>query len=72
MAGRAKKTAPAPQKEAERGQKISIEKLRRSCGELFGVSRSTFDGATAGLAEKKYSVKEMEKIINDFLSQEVK
>ena len=70
------KTAAAPRPKAataeERELQISIEKLRRSCEKMYGISLSTFDGATAHLSGEKYSVKEMQKIIDDFLSQEVK
>ena len=56
------KAAPAP--EAAEGRKIPIEKLRRSCVKLFGVTPSTFDGATVGYKpEEKFTVAEMGDII---------
>lgn len=40
-------------------RKIPLEKLRRSCVKLFGVTLSTFDGATAGLSGK-FTIAEMQ------------
>lgn len=64
MASKAKASAPAPKAEVER--KIPIEKLRRSCVKLFGVTPSTFDGATAGLAGK-FTAAEMQERIDKWL-----
>ena len=58
---------PAPAK-AER--KIPLDKLRKSCVKLFGVTPSTFDGATVGLAGK-FSVAEMQEIINKWLNKPI-
>lgn len=52
-------------------KKIPIEKLRRSCLKLFGITPSTFDGATVGLTGS-YTVKEIEAIIKKWLNKEVK
>lgn len=58
---------------AKREKKIPIENLRRSCVKLFGVSPSTFDGATHGLpAGSKYTVEEMKATIDKWLEKEVK
>lgn len=65
-----KKTVPAAAEKKER--KIPLEKLRRSCVKLFGISPSTFDGAAVGLTESKYTVKEMRAIIDKWLKKEVK
>ena len=73
MAKGTTKTSPAqPKTTEERELEVSIEKLRRSCDKLYGISLSTFDGATAGLPGKKYSPKEMKAIIDEFLAKEVK
>ena len=48
-------TAPA-QFEAEK--RYTVDKLRGNCRRLFGVSTSTFAGATYGMTGK-YTVKEM-------------
>lgn len=53
------------------GRKIPIEKLRRSSGKLFGITLSTFDGATVGLTGR-YTVAEMQAIITKWLKKEVK
>ena len=65
-----KKTVPAAAEKKER--KIPLEKLRRSCVKLFGISPSTFDGAAVGLTESKYTVGEMKAIIDKWLAKEVK
>lgn len=64
MVNKTKAATPAPK--AEEGRKIPIEKLRRSCVNLFGVTPSTFDGATAGLTGK-YTVAEMQVHIDKWL-----
>ena len=48
-------------------KKIPLDKLRRSCVKLFGVTPSTFDGATVGLTGKKFTVAEMQEIIDRWL-----
>lgn len=64
-------------KEAEAGvtkatpQKFPLEKLAAGCKTLFGVSSSTFAGATAGMTGD-YSVAEMKEHINKWLKKEVK
>lgn len=75
----ATKTEKSPQPAAETAEKtaekaerkIPLENLRRSCVKLFGVSFSTFDGATVGLSGK-YTVNEMRDIIDAWLRKEVK
>jgi hypothetical protein len=52
-------------------RKVPIEKLRRSCVKLFGVTPSTFDGATVGLTGK-YTIEEMQTTIDSWLKKEVK
>lgn len=51
--------------------KFSIEKLRANCKKLFGVSVSTFDGATYGL-NGEYTVADMKSIISKWQNKEVK
>lgn len=65
MAKKTKAAAPVEEPTAER--KIPIEKLRRSCVKLFGVTPSTFDGATVGL-EGKFTVTEMQAHIDKWLN----
>ena len=46
---------------------FSLERLAKDCRELFGVSASTFVGATCKIAaDKKYTKAEMQKIIDDW------
>jgi hypothetical protein len=63
-----KTTATAPTTKAER--KIPIDKLRRSCVKLFGVTPSTFDGATVGLTGA-FTVEEMQARIDTWLNTPV-
>lgn len=57
------KSVPSP--------KFSIEKLRENCQKLFGISRSTFDGAASGL-KNEYTVSEMKDIISKWMKKEAK
>ncbi len=66
MASKTKAAAPDETKE----RKIPIEKLRRSCVKLFGVTPSTFDGATVGIAGK-FTVAEMQAHIEKWLNTPV-
>lgn len=52
-------------------QKFPLEKLAAGCRTLFGVSASTFAGATAGMSGD-YSVVEMKDHIDKWLKKEVK
>lgn len=72
MANKNKATAPAAAetKAAPVERKIPIEKLRRSCLKLFGVTPSTFDGATVGLTGK-FTVEEMQAHIDKWLKTPV-
>ena len=47
--------------------KYAVEKLRENSTVLFGVSRSTFDGAMYGYAKKEYTKKEAKAIIDECL-----
>lgn len=47
----------APEK-AGAEKKFAVDKLRENCRQLFGVSTSTFDGATYGMTGK-YTVEEL-------------
>lgn len=51
-------------------KKYSIESLRASCGTLFGVSTSTFDGATYGV-DDSVSIDEAKKLITDFKNKKI-
>lgn len=63
-----KAAAAAPAAAAKR---FPVDRLREKCFKLFGVTISTFDGATYGL-DGKYTVEEMKKIIADWQKKEVK
>lgn len=65
----AKNNATAtPTKEAA---KFTVGKLRENCLTLFGVTTSTFDGATHGL-DGEYTVEEMNKKIAEWQNKEAK
>ena len=49
--------------------KFTIEALRKHCYELFGITSSTFDGATYGL-EGPLTKAEAQKAINKWLGKE--
>ncbi len=51
-------------------RKIPLDKLRRSCVKLFGVTPSTFDGATVGLTGS-FTVDEMKARITAWLNKPV-
>lgn len=51
--------------------KFPLEKLRENCLKLFGVTQSTFDGASHGLSGE-YTVSEMKKIIAVWQNKEAK
>lgn len=51
--------------------KFSIATLRKNCVKIFGVSSSTFDGATHGI-DGEYTVKEMKSVIDKWHKKEVK
>jgi hypothetical protein len=51
-------------------RKIPIDKLRRSSFKLFGVTPSTFDGATVGLTGT-FTVEEMQARIDVWLNTPV-
>lgn len=57
--------------QSETEQKYTVDKLRENCRRLFGVSTSTFAGATYGMTGK-YSVKEMRSHIDAWGKKGVK
>ncbi len=52
-------------------QKYKISQLRANCRVLFGISTSTFDGATYGLTGT-YTIKEMQAHIDTWKKKGVK
>lgn len=59
MASKEKATvAAAAPARAGTGKKYPVAKLRPNCRQLFGISTSTFDGATYGLTGD-YTVEEL-------------
>jgi len=55
----------------ESAPKFPIEKLRYNCFALFGVTTSTFDGATHGL-NGEFTVDEMKKTIEKWQNKAIK
>lgn len=64
-------TPPAPQAPAVKEPVFSLERLRRDCFKLLGVSTSTFDGATFG-RKGEFTVKEIREIINAWQNTRVR
>lgn len=60
-------TAEAKQPKAEPVKKFLVEKLRKDCINLFGVTTSTFDGAMYGHDETELSIDEAKAVIDEFL-----
>lgn len=52
--------------------KYAKEELRKACVKLFGVTSSTFAGATADLPDGDYTVSEVKEHIKTWLEKEVK
>lgn len=52
-------------------KKFTVEKLQANCRELFGISTSTFAGATYGMTGT-YTVEEMKAHIEAWRKKEVK
>lgn len=60
--------AEEPRQPEKAAAKFTIERLRPYAREVFGVSQSTFDGATYGV-EGEFTVDEMKKRIEDWLKE---
>lgn len=52
--------------------KYTLEKLKEHSVKIFGVSESTFIGATIGLTDKEYSVNEIRNAIEKWKIKEAK
>lgn len=78
MSEKAKNTATGADTTAAKSQtqntepKFKLFKLRENCAQLFGVSDSTFAGASDGLKNDEYTISEMKNIINTWLKKEAK
>lgn len=71
MAKKVKTDAETKPGEGATPRKFEVGKLQENCRTLFGVSPSTFAGATAGM-EGKYSVEDMKAHIEAWKKKEVK
>lgn len=56
--------------DAVKAAQFKVERMRADCASLFGISMSTFDGATHGL-DGEYTVEEMKIIIQKWMEKEV-
>lgn len=65
------KTAVVAETAAATEPKFPVSRLREKCFVLFGVTTSTFDGATYGL-DGEYTVEEMKDKIAKWQNKEVK
>lgn len=52
--------------------KYPLKILKDNCVKLYGVTSSTFAGATKNIPDGKYSINEVRKIIKEWLKKEVK
>ena len=57
-------------KDIKLAAKFTIDRLRRSCSKLYGVTVSTFDGAAYGL-NGKYTIDEMQERIDNWCKKPV-
>ena len=65
------KPSGAPAASAPAPVKYPLARLRRDCRKLYGVSTSTFDGATYGMTGK-YTVEELRAHIENWKKKGVK
>lgn len=56
----------------EKDQKYGLDALRKNCMELFGVTCSTFDGATNLCSRGLYTIKEVAVMIEMWTKKGVK
>ena len=71
MARKSEKTvAAAVAKKAE--TKFPLDTLRKDCVMLYGVTSSTFTGATMNLPDGAYTIEEVRTVVKDWLKKEVK
>ena len=69
--GLAQGLAAAPKETMRKKEpKHAVERLRKDCLKLFGVTAGAFDGASCGLTGS-YTVAEMQKIISDWRNKPV-
>ncbi len=59
------------QKTKKASQKFTLDKLRENSDNLFGISKSTFDGAVYGL-KGEFTVSETKNIITNWKKKEAK
>lgn len=71
MATTNKKTVEAPPAQGKAAKKYTVGKLQANCRQLFGVSTSTFAGATYGMTGN-YTVEEMRAHIEAWKKKGVK
>ena len=64
-------TAVEKKAENSKAPKFTVEQLRENAFKLFGITQSTFVGATYNL-DGEYTVQEMKDHINKWLTKEVK
>lgn len=52
--------------------KFPLATLRKDCVRVYGISSSTFAGATMDLPDGEYTIEEVRAVINKWLKKEVK
>lgn len=66
------KTNAAPTAAETPAVKYQLSKLRENAVKIFGVSTSTFAGATAKLPDGEYTIEEIKATIQKWQNKEVK
>jgi hypothetical protein len=62
----------AVQEATQKEPTFKLDVLRKNCLKLFGVTQTTFAGATAEIKEQEYSINEMKSIIENWCGKAVK
>lgn len=52
--------------------KFPLATLKQDCVKVYGISSSTFAGATMDLPDGEYTIEEVRTVINKWLKKEVK
>lgn len=65
------KSPPASEQPAVKEPVFSLERLRHDCFQIFGITPSTFDGATYGL-EGEFTIKELREKIQAWQNTRVR
>lgn len=65
--GKSNDTEAVVEYSAENHTRYPVEKLRLNCIHLFGITKSTFDGAFFDAEKKEYTIDEARSLIDEWL-----